>query len=128
MSNDMTDAEALEAANKVYDALEQYARTVVRLQGRVEAAEKKNATLIADRDALAAEVAAHRADAERLGWLESQAKSSRTGISFDWCKYAEDGYVQEKGFRFMRHHYLGERATTLRGAIDAARAEAGSHD
>jgi len=60
-------------------------------------------------------------DAERLDWLERQAKASRTGASFDWAKYAEDGYVQEKGYRFMRFHHIGERRATLREAIDHAR-------
>lgn len=58
---------------------------------------------------------------ERLiGWLESQAKASPTGISFDYCRHVEEGYVVEKGFRFMRKHFLGERADTLVRAIHLA--------
>lgn len=59
-------------------------------------------------------------DTEMLNWLEEQAKKSYTGISLDWCKYVEDGHVIEKGFRFMRHHFLGERKNDLRSAIEAA--------
>jgi hypothetical protein len=61
-------------------------------------------------------------DRDRLDWLEGQAKSSRTGVSFDWAKHVQDGYVQEKGYRFMRFHHLGERKQTIREAIDSARA------
>lgn len=60
-------------------------------------------------------------DATRLDWIQAQAKSSPTGISFDHARHVEDGYVLESGFRFMRRRFLGERATTLRDAIDAAR-------
>jgi hypothetical protein len=63
-------------------------------------------------------------DAARLDWLEEQAKQSPTGISFDYVLHAEDGQVLEKGWRFMRRHFLGERKSNLRAAIDAAQAEA----
>lgn len=63
-------------------------------------------------------------DAARLDWLQEQACDSRTGISFDYEKYAEAGQVLEKGYRFMRRHYLGERQLTLRDAIDAAMKDA----
>lgn len=61
-------------------------------------------------------------DGERLDWLEEQAQLSRSGISFDWRKnYSEDGEVMEGGgWRFMRHHFLGERKPSIRDAIDAA--------
>lgn len=62
-------------------------------------------------------------DAARLDWLEEQAGKSSSGISFDWVKHVEDGYVTEKGYRFMRRHFLGDRMPTLREAIDAARAQ-----
>jgi len=59
-----------------------------------------------------------------LAWLEQQTISSRTGISFDYCRHVEDGRVFEKGFRFMKHHFLGKRCDTLRAAIRAARKNA----
>lgn len=63
-------------------------------------------------------------DAARLDWLEEQAKQSPTGISFDYVRHAEDGQVLEKGWRFMRRHFLGECKSNLRAAIDAAQAAA----
>jgi len=63
-------------------------------------------------------------DKRRLDWLEVQTKASPTGISFDYCLYAERGVVVEKGYRFMRHHKLGLRFTTIRAAIDAEMGEA----
>lgn len=59
-------------------------------------------------------------DTMLLDWLESQSKASSTGISFDYVRYVEDGQVLEKGYRFMRRHFLGERKDTLRSAIKAA--------
>ena len=67
-------------------------------------------------------------DAARLDWLEEQAKQSPTGISFDYVLHAEDGQVLEKGWRFMRRHFLGERKSNLRAAIDAAQAAAKGAD
>ena len=61
-------------------------------------------------------------DTELLDWLEEQARCSPTGISFDWAKHVEDGEVFEKGYRFMRRHFLGKREANLREAIRAARA------
>lgn len=69
---------------------------------------------------LTAVLAAAKADKERLDWLEAEAAISPTGISFDHCRHVEDGYVVEKGFRFMRKHFLGDRKKTLRDAIDSA--------
>lgn len=60
-------------------------------------------------------------DSELLDWLEQETKKSPTGISFDWCHYAEEGQVLEHGFRFMRQHFLGDRAKSLREAIKLAR-------
>lgn len=60
-------------------------------------------------------------DNARFTWLEEQAKKSRTGISFDYCRHVEDGHVVEKGFRFMRYHFLGERKDDIRSAIDICR-------
>lgn len=62
-------------------------------------------------------------DKELLDWLEAQSKASRTGISFDYVRYVEDGQVLEKGYRFMRRHFLGERRDTLREAIRSAKAQ-----
>lgn len=71
---------------------------------------------------LLAEVEGLRADKARLDWLEKQAKESSTGISFDWCRYSEEGQVLDHGFRFMRRYFLGDRKPDIRAAIDAARA------
>lgn len=62
-----------------------------------------------------------RADAERLDWLEDQAQTSRTGVSIDYVYDAQDGYVNEKGYRFMRHRFIGPLGKTAREAIDHAR-------
>lgn len=61
-------------------------------------------------------------DKELLDWLEEQSRHSSTGISIDWAKHVEDGLVLEKGYRFMRRNFLGERTKTLREAIRTARA------
>lgn len=57
-------------------------------------------------------------DAELLDWLETAAKQSRTGIAFDWVPAVED---EPSGFRFMRHHLIGDSRKSIRGAIRAAR-------
>lgn len=67
------------------------------------------------------ENAALKKDKERLDWLEQEAKKSCTGISFDYVRLVEEGYVTEKGYRFMRHHLLGPREDDIRKAIDAVR-------
>lgn len=54
-------------------------------------------------------------DEVRLNWLETQTRKSQTGISFD-CVPAVDG--DQSGFRFMRRHFIGTPAKTLREAID----------
>lgn len=64
-----------------------------------------------------------QAEEDRLDWLEQQARKSRTGISFDWVPTCEG---EPSGFRFMRRHFVGEPAKTLRDAIDRVmRAEGG---
>lgn len=73
-----------------------------------------------ENEALSAQLASAREDSAMLDWLERQAKDSYTGISFDWCRHAKEGQIVEHGFRFMRLHFLGERATTLRQAIRLA--------
>ena len=62
-----------------------------------------------------------REDAERLDWLEEQAQTSRTGVSIDYVYDAEDGYVNEKGYRFMRHRFIGPLGRSAREAIDHTR-------
>jgi hypothetical protein len=64
-----------------------------------------------------------KTDQELLDWLETQTKKSWTGISFDWTESYED---DPAGFRFMRWHFLGERAKTLREAIELAMKKEGS--
>lgn len=56
-------------------------------------------------------------DSERLDWLESQAKKSRTGISFDYVPSVEG---EPKGWRFMRRFFVSEQKRSIRDAIDAA--------
>jgi len=62
-------------------------------------------------------------DDDLLDWLEEQATISSSGICVDYCYNLDDGQVLEKGWRVMRRHYLGPRGSTLREAIDLARAE-----
>ena len=59
-------------------------------------------------------------DSYRLDALEAVAKASRTGVSFDWCRYVEDGIVVEHGYRMMWKHAIGPREKSVRHAIDAA--------
>jgi hypothetical protein len=54
-------------------------------------------------------------DAERLDWLEEQARKSPTGISFDFVPRCEG---DPAGWRFMRKHFISNPAKTLREAID----------
>lgn len=78
-------------------------------------------------EALRDECGKLRKDAERIEWLEDQTKKSRTGISFDYHRYVEDGYVVDHGYRFMRRHFVSGFKDSLRKAIDAAMQET-SHD
>jgi hypothetical protein len=55
-------------------------------------------------------------DAERLDWLEKQAKKSITGVSFDWIPSLEG---ERSGWRYMHYHYIGEPGSSLRKAIDS---------
>lgn len=57
-------------------------------------------------------------DASLLDWIEQAAKASPTGISFDWVP-SVDG--EPSGFRFMRRHFIGDQAKTIREAITFAR-------
>lgn len=67
-------------------------------------------------EALRAEVVALKRDALRLDWLQRRAQTSYTGVSFDHRKTLEG---EPGGYRFMSHHYLGERHPSIRGAIDS---------
>ena len=91
------------------DALEAQAREIDRLRDEyiayMESQLKKDARI---------------AELEELfEWLEGQAKSSYTGISFDWVPSVEG---EPKGWRFMRRHYVSEPGKSLIEAIRAARA------
>lgn len=66
------------------------------------------------------QVQAWKRDAERIEWLEEQTKKSYTGISFDYYRHVEDGYVLDHGYRFMRRHFASGFKDSLRKAIDAA--------
>lgn len=57
------------------------------------------------------------ADTNRLDWLEKQVRLSRSGVSFDKVPSVDD---ERGGYRFMRFHYIGDPAGTLRAAIDEA--------
>lgn len=75
--------------------------------------------------ALAAQASGqNREDAELLNWLEDQAKASRTGVSIDYVYDSQNGYVNERGYRFMRFRFIGPIRKTVREAIDAARTTA----
>lgn len=56
-------------------------------------------------------------DSERLDFLEQWARKSPTGVSLDWSPAVEG---ERSGFRFMRHHNIGEPKDSVRSAIDAA--------
>src|SRR5690554_7807379 len=49
--------------------------------------------LLDENEVLQAECEKLRKDAERIEWLEEQTKKSYTGISFDYHRHVEDGYV-----------------------------------
>lgn len=66
-------------------------------------------------------VRAARADTERLNFLERSAKQSRTGVSLDWIPSIEG---ERSGYRYMRHHSIGEPRNDARTAIDIAMAAA----
>lgn len=67
---------------------------------------------------------AMRRDAELLDWLEERVKESgQYGVSFDYVRFVEDGYVVAKGFRFMRGNYLSRRHPTIRDTIAAEKRE-----
>lgn len=69
-----------------------------------------------------------REDAERLDWLDHQARISLTGVSIDYVYDAQGGYVNEKGYRFMRYRFIGPLGKTAREAIDHARRVEGERE
>lgn len=75
--------------------------------------------LQAENAKLKAELALAQKDAERLDFIMKKALESRTGVTIDYCRYVEDGYVIERGFRISWYHKLNARFNTLREAIDA---------
>lgn len=89
-----------------YSAPSQYGPTYVQLQQEVKRLQSRLEEL--------------EMDAARLDYLEKVAKYSRSGVSVDWAKYSEDGYVLERGYRVMSYHTLYERKPSIRLAIDAA--------
>ena len=81
------------------------------------------AAVLADRELMKKELGAQLADSERLDWLEKEAKKSYTGISFDYVNFIEEGRVLDRGFRFMKRHFVSDSKETIRKAIDAARSK-----
>lgn len=61
-------------------------------------------------------------DADRLKFLEETARTSRTGISFDWSGSIENVMG---GYRFMSRHNVGKPHNSIREAIDTAINERG---
>lgn len=59
-------------------------------------------------------------DAELLGWLEQEAKESRTGVSIVYKNQADDEGGIKRGYRLMRYHQIFSARLNLREAIDAA--------
>ncbi len=56
-------------------------------------------------------------DQERIDWLEHEALTSATGVSFDWVPVVEG---KRSGWRFIRFHFVAEPQSSLRDAIDNA--------
>lgn len=153
MTKPMTADEALAAASAVYDALEEYARAVVRLEGRAENAERKNTALIArnaelesltekakrligEREvkiaALIAEREALRAEVEGLNNLLIHAREFSV---LNYTLNRLDAHSIAEGIELFNRERLIEdkekaysRLLVAIRAIDAARAESGSHE
>ena len=83
----------------------------------------RTAELEAELTALKAENESLKRDAERLDWMERKSEESRSGVTFQRVRYAEDGNVVESGYRVMSFHNVGELHQTLRVAIDVAMAQ-----
>lgn len=63
-------------------------------------------------------------DSEMLDWLEKEARKHNYGISIEHVFLAQESYIQEAGFRLMRHNqpptwYTHDTHDTLRDAIKA---------
>lgn len=58
-------------------------------------------------------------------FLEQEARRSRTGISFDWVPTCEG---EPSGYRFMRHHHVGQPTKTLRKAIEQGQKRQGEEN
>ena len=57
-------------------------------------------------------------DAARIDSLEDVVCASRTGVTIERVRYAEDGYVVDSGLRAMKFHAVTELKSTIREAID----------
>ena len=79
--------------------------------------------LIAERDALAAEVAALREDAERWRWVRERF----TQLRVDTYRPPLSGMTTVQSIT-VNNGFSPPIPETVDAAIDAARAEAGSHD
>lgn len=74
--------------------------------------------LHSDYSALESRLSELEKDAARLDSLEDIICASRTGVTIERVRYAEDGYVVESGFRAMKFHAVTELKSTIREAID----------
>lgn len=89
-----------------------------RLERAVE--ELPGSRIATDVGALLADHARLQADADRLDWLEGFVRRAYVyGAGFDFARPCEG---ESGGFRFMTRHRLDARQSTLRAAIDAAKA------
>lgn len=99
-------------------AFHSFAGVMKFIQTVVDARDKQWEPLAEEKARLSTEVETLKADAERIDWIASEAKSSYTGVSVGFTKYSEDGQVQEHGFRVMSHHRIGEFIPDIRKSID----------
>lgn len=106
----------IEVAPPEEDNREAWLAVITDLTAEVQALREENASQRAALEARAEDTA-------RLVWLEEQTRLSPSGVSFDYVRFVEEGYVTECGYRFMRRHHLGSRKDALRDAIDAAMSE-----
>jgi hypothetical protein len=79
---------------------------------------KNDIIFIAAAELLEAQAAGPITDTQRIDWLERAAKESPSGISFDRVPACHD---ERAGWRFMRQHFIGDPAKSLREAIDKAK-------
>jgi len=95
--------------NRLEQANIEYSERVANLMGRAGNAEENNSALVKEVEAL-------RADRDRLNWLDANNVPKRMGWAVG---IAPAGNVSVSSVVF-----LGSEPVTIRGAIDAARAEA----